>query len=359
MKILFVNTHYYRPQSFGGMSITLDQLCNGLRERGHEVVVLAGFRHDGLFARWASLKMRYNGFISGRKVARDTSNGYRVWRSWDVVGELAPIVAREQPDAIVVMGGAVVPVVREARRTEIPLLVQVHDVEERFHGGDYREVADVPCVANSHFCAAFYQARYGVRPAVIYPFVAQRHYRVERTGDRVTFINPYVHKGAHVAIAVARACPEIAFLFVGQAVADADGRAIDAATAALPNVERLPPQSDMRAVYRRTRILLAPSQWEEAFGRVAYEATISGIPVVGSTQGGLPEAIGEGGLTIAPDASVGTWASAIRRLWSDQAFYDSMSERAALSARRDAFNHDHQLDLHEGAILAAMRTCTL
>ena len=40
-------------------------------------------------------------------------------------------------------------------------------------------------------------------------------------------------------------------------------------------------RGDMRSVYAKCRILLAPSVWEEAYGRVVTEAQISGIPVVG------------------------------------------------------------------------------
>src|SRR3546814_9881685 len=48
----------------------------------------------------------------------------------------------------------------------------------------------------------------------------------------------------------------------------------------------LPISHDMREVYRRTHTLLVPSQWEEAWGRVATEAQFSGIPVLASDRGG-------------------------------------------------------------------------
>jgi len=48
----------------------------------------------------------------------------------------------------------------------------------------------------------------------------------------------------------------------------------------------------MRAAYGRSRLLLAPSRWVESWGRVASEAQISGLPVIATKSGGLPEAVG-------------------------------------------------------------------
>ena len=53
---------------------------------------------------------------------------------------------------------------------------------------------------------------------------------------------------------------------------------------------------DMRSVYRDTKVLLVPSQWLETWGRVATEAQFSGIPVLASRSGALPEAVGPGGI---------------------------------------------------------------
>ncbi|MGB0564887.1 MAG: glycosyltransferase family 4 protein, partial [Spirulinaceae cyanobacterium] len=50
---------------------------------------------------------------------------------------------------------------------------------------------------------------------------------------------------------------------------------------------------------RQHRILVIPSRWREPFGIVALEGLGCGCWVVGSNQGGLPAAIGPGGLTFA------------------------------------------------------------
>jgi glycosyltransferase involved in cell wall biosynthesis len=46
-------------------------------------------------------------------------------------------------------------------------------------------------------------------------------------------------------------------------------------------------------MYAYAKLVIVPSQWEEAYGRVAREAFVLGIPVLVSERGGLPEAVDE------------------------------------------------------------------
>ena len=46
----------------------------------------------------------------------------------------------------------------------------------------------------------------------------------------------------------------------------------------------------VRELLRRTKVLLVPSLWREAFGLIALEAALSGIPVLSTDHGGLVEA---------------------------------------------------------------------
>jgi glycosyltransferase involved in cell wall biosynthesis len=102
----------------------------------------------------------------------------------------------------------------------------------------------------------------------------------------------------------------------------------------------------MRAIYRQTRILLVPSQWEaETWGRVVTEAQFSGIPVVASARGGLPEAVGPGGLVLGHDEPATVWAGAIGDLWSNADRYRQFSEAALKHSARPAVDPDRQLPL--------------
>ena len=59
------------------------------------------------------------------------------------------------------------------------------------------------------------------------------------------------------------------------------------------NIRWMPWQEKGGRVYRYARKVIVPSVWEEAYGRVAREAYVLGIPVYVSNVGGLPEAVGE------------------------------------------------------------------
>lgn len=62
----------------------------------------------------------------------------------------------------------------------------------------------------------------------------------------------------------------------------------------------------------------------EQFGRVIVEAMASGVPVIGSTCGAIPEVIGDAGLVF-PEGDATALATAIRRMLSDQGLRERLS----------------------------------
>ena len=52
----------------------------------------------------------------------------------------------------------------------------------------------------------------------------------------------------------------------------------------------LEPDEDFEQILARTRVLLMPSLWQEAFPLTVVEAMLRGIPVLAANTGGLPEA---------------------------------------------------------------------
>ncbi len=94
----------------------------------------------------------------------------------------------------------------------------------------------------------------------------------------------------------------------------------------LRNVVILKPTPNVREIYSQTRVLCIPSQWEEAFGRVAIEAFANGIPVLGSKVGGLKTNINKGGILIKRYKNSDEWINQIKKL-RNRAYYRKLSKR--------------------------------
>ncbi|MBW3615589.1 MAG: glycosyltransferase family 4 protein [Actinobacteria bacterium] len=78
-------------------------------------------------------------------------------------------------------------------------------------------------------------------------------------------------------------------------------------------------QDALATLYRRVDVLVVPSRPAavlEQFGRVVVEGMASGVPVVASALGGLPEVLGEAGVLVPPD-DVEALAAALRSLAAD------------------------------------------
>ena len=100
-------------------------------------------------------------------------------------------------------------------------------------------------------------------------------------------------------------------------------------------------------------LFLIPSQ-SESFGLSALEALATGVPVVGSRAGGLPEVVrdGETGALCAVGDVEGMSAAAIRLL-TDDSLWQSMSARAAADARA-RFSLDQVVGQYEAFYVDAL-----
>jgi len=92
------------------------------------------------------------------------------------------------------------------------------------------------------------------------------------------------------------------------------------------NVTIFKSEDDPRILYEQIRILLIPSQWEEAFGRIAIEAMSNGIPVIASNVAGLKDSVSSGGILLEKD-NIDDWVNEIELL-SDENYYTKMSKKA-------------------------------
>lgn len=337
MRILLATAHPHIPQIAGGAQSSTHELAREFAARGHDLAVLAGLTGEG----WLGMRARVALKLTRRAAMRDDELGYptyRSWFPWEAVGQLKAAFA---PDVAFVQSGFPVRMAQAFEAAGVPTAVYLRNVEADDIGGDPRDLKAGRFIANSRFTAETHKARYGIDSAVIYPLVQAENYRTVSDRSHVVFINPHPLKGLDVALGVAAACPDIPFLFVETWTNAVERPAL---LASLPaNVTLIPRTRDMREVYGKARIVLAPSRWEEAFGRVAAEAHVSGIPVVAAARGGLPEAVGEGGLLIEGDAPISAWSDAVRRVWNDTALYADLSAKALAHAARPELDRDAQV----------------
>jgi spore coat protein SA len=80
------------------------------------------------------------------------------------------------------------------------------------------------------------------------------------------------------------------------------------------------PPAEIQDIYLLGDIFVGPSLWDEAFGLVFAEASASGLAVIGSRRGGIPEIINDGqtGVLIEPE-NVNEMAAKINELIDDPA----------------------------------------
>ncbi|NKY09164.1 glycosyltransferase family 4 protein [Cellulomonas hominis] len=168
-------------------------------------------------------------------------------------------------------------------------------------------------------------------------------------GDRlrVVFVGRMIRdKGADVLVdAVARLDrPDLELVLVGS-------RNFDAAAAPSPfeqdlreragplgdRVRTVPftPRAEVAQLYRDADVVVVPSRWAEPFALTVMEGMASGVPVVASAVGGIPEVAGDAGILV-PPGDPDSLAAALEALADDE----SLRLSAGARARRWAEAHD-------------------
>lgn len=362
-RLTFVTAAPYYPEAIGGAQLSTHTLLTTLAGSGWNVDVIcakagpAG-RHGNLDRRWRAAVNA----AAGPSRETDTACGYACTRFGRLSQlRLRPLFAElaRRADALVateVGTGGHTP-------TKLALLRSLAGRAGRsvvfvrtLSDPAFARIADwsgphLMFVANAPFVAQELDRRHGIAAEILLPVIdldrfdgagpvggaARRPY--------VTFINPVPEKGAAVFAEIAARMPAVNFLVLKGKWSHRDyaGAGHLDAIARLANVRVVPFTDDVAGIYRQTRLLLVPSQFPEPFGRVVIEAQAHGIPVVASDRGGLPFAVGGGGLVVAPADRADGYVEALRRLLDDGERYAALSRQAAANCAKYAATRDRQM----------------
>ena len=157
--------------------------------------------------------------------------------------------------------------------------------------------------------------------------------KADSHGEYCGHLKPIGGKGIMMTYALAKRFPKRKFL-----VLRGEWQGAETMISGCPNIEYMEPVKDIRDFYKHCRLLLMPSEREEA-GTVPFEATLNGIPCISSDVMGLPET-NRGGIILPinnrpwdnimplhPDMeSIARWEDEINKL-DNPAYYNEVVQR--------------------------------
>jgi glycosyltransferase involved in cell wall biosynthesis/tetratricopeptide (TPR) repeat protein len=289
------------------------------------------------------------------------SSRQKAVRPWELQAFMAlvqPLLDRLQPDVVLTYSSPLLQ----------PLLAQAQQRGARtvfYVANSAYARPDVPAfrfvdafVVPSKAMVTLYRDKLGtdaqvVRDLVQAPLEGRRNLAPERVAQRkaqrfVTMVNPDPAKGGQFFLNLVEQARVLAPGLRFRAVESRWGRAEWARhgmpTAVLDLVDWVPHTDNMGRVFEEAALLLVPSLWFEASGRVVAEALLAGVPVLAMKSGGLEEQLNGGGFLFdvppalkadhlaAPEKKdLHQWVHFIRVLMDDDAMY-TQAVKLALQA---------------------------
>ncbi|MFD2113170.1 glycosyltransferase family 4 protein [Thiorhodococcus fuscus] len=305
-----------------GASISVREMLRQLAARGWEIEILGATIFDDeegvsqLRPHWDSINNSdltlvnvADGLLRHRLVRTASTKRAHMTSSEEVAWlvQYIHLLDTMKPDLVWFYGGQTLDLLipYEARIRGIPSAAYLAN-------GNYRGVRwchDVDLViTDSDATARFYAEREGFGAVPVGKFIdPDRFVSKDRNPEYITFVNPSLTKGAAIvamlALSLEKRRPDIRFEVVQSrgdwaAVVRQVSAHFGGERESLDNVMVTSNTSDMRPVYARAKILLAPSLWWESAGRVLVEAMLNGIPVIITDHGGGPEMIGDAGIKV-------------------------------------------------------------
>lgn len=336
MRIAMISTPFVPvpPRDYGGTELVVNELVEGLLDRGHDVTLFAtGDSHTR-----ASLRSLYARAQWPPESITDLN--HCSWAMREIAEGGFDVIHAHSAAALAL--GRLVP--------DTPMVYTLHHVHVPALSEYYRHFADVSFVAISED-----QARRETlvrrRTVIHHGLDASRYRWTERPGPYVCFVGRLAReKGPHTAIDAAHLAG-IPIRIAGDVHppdrAFAEGQVEP--RLASPHVTFLGPIGTEQKVplLRDARALLAPIAWNEPFGLILIEAMLSGCPVVAFGAGSVPELV-EPGVTGFVVGSVEEMAQLIR----PGGPVDRLDRRRIRAAAVQRFTHRRMAAEYERLYLA-------
>lgn len=348
MHVFFAAKESYLPDVLDGGCLDVHHTALALEAQGHRVTVIAAHMRE---RRHPVYRIRQKLAPNRVLTASDTVNGYLTTKVlyWQVSRLLEQQIQSERPELVIVLGVEAEDLAQVAVKYGIPVvirLVTARRAEELASAARSRKaVAEllasplVKVVSNSTFLAAYLQDILGLASEVDYPLIDLQDSVVsDRDPLYISFVDPRRDKGLDTVLTVAALLPHHRFVFAeSRLLSNQERKDLNRELAQLPNVSFRPCSPNLRSLYEKTAILLAPSLIKEAFGRVIIEACANGIPVIANGIGGIPEAMGDSGVLLAPSDSPERWAEVIEDILSNPDRNSQLSKSAIVNSERKEF----------------------
>lgn len=364
-RLLWANAYCLLDTS-SGASMAVREMLRQLVAHGYEVEVVGAMVFDHprgtlkLQTQWATVQACMGGILTIDDdplthrliVTASTERDHMTSKeeaSW--LGLYEKVLASFKPDVVLFYGGQVLErlIAAEARARGIPVAAYLANAS--YKGQHWCRDVDL-MLTTTQACAAMYARTQAYRATPIGVFIEPSAVIAShQTRERVLLVNPSAEKGVGILIQLALLLetrrPDIIFEVVEsrgnwQVLLEQFSQAVGTPRDAFSNVVVTPNTSDMRPIFGRARLLLAPSLWWETAGRVVGEAMLNGIPAIVCDHGGLPEMMQDGGIklklpprchevpfNVLPAlALLEPLADTLIRFYDDEAFYADFSARA-------------------------------
>ena len=342
MRILFAVGRVIPPLFIGGAEVSLRILANKLIKKGHQVHIIGSFAHPrhGESEHYSQLILNDLKFdsISTHQI----SKGHYAYNYNGITCEIMPqkLLVRKcgdylqshKPDIVITMLEGAEEFINISKEMKTKVALWIHDV----FPNNIQALNASPSYSlyTSEFVKNRCELEYQTNGILFYPPFERPHTTKINKGIRrqhITMINPIPEKGGKTFIELAKSMCDQKFLAV-------EGwRKSELFDHTIPdNLEYFRKTINLEPIWNMTKILLVPSKLNEGFGRVVVEAGYFGVPSIALNVGGLPEAIGCGGVVLNSD-NRHEWEDAISHIESKK---DEYYIKAINNAIKYDINHE-------------------